>query len=93
MTADRLARIERVRGRMADLGVDALLLSLGADLPWLTGYEAPPLERLTIFLGEGDVSPKFSDRTSRLQPAHHIAFRQVLVFRAHWRMGKNASLF
>jgi Xaa-Pro aminopeptidase len=31
-------------------GVDALLLSLGADLPWLTGYEAMPLERLTMLV-------------------------------------------
>ena len=35
---------------MADRGVDALLLSLGADLPWLTGYEAMPLERLTMLV-------------------------------------------
>ncbi len=35
---------------MAELGVDALLLSLGADLPWLTGYEAMPLERLTMLV-------------------------------------------
>ena len=30
--------------------MDALLLSLGADLPWLTGYEAMPLERLTMLV-------------------------------------------
>jgi Xaa-Pro aminopeptidase len=35
---------------MVDDGVDALLLSLGADLPWLTGYEAMPLERLTMLV-------------------------------------------
>ena len=40
----RAARLARVRDRMRELGVDALLLSLGADLPWLTGYEAMPLE-------------------------------------------------
>ena len=32
------------------MGVDALLLSLGADLPWLTGYEAMPLERITMLV-------------------------------------------
>ena len=32
------------------LGVDALLLSHGADLPWLTGYRAMPLERLTMLV-------------------------------------------
>ncbi|MEA2843716.1 MAG: hypothetical protein QOJ69_1387 [Actinomycetota bacterium] len=35
---------------MADLGVDVLLLSVGADLPWLTGYQAMPLERLTMLV-------------------------------------------
>lgn len=35
---------------MGELGVDCLLLSLGADLPWLTGYEAMPLERLTMLV-------------------------------------------
>ncbi len=46
----RRARIRRVRERMGELDVDALLLSLGADLPWLTGYEAMPLERLTMLV-------------------------------------------
>jgi Xaa-Pro aminopeptidase len=35
---------------MAQQGVDALLVSVGADLPWLTGYEAMPLERLTMLV-------------------------------------------
>jgi Xaa-Pro aminopeptidase len=35
---------------MDELDVDALLLSLGADLPWLTGYTAMPLERLTMLV-------------------------------------------
>jgi Xaa-Pro aminopeptidase len=46
----RRARLERVRQRMDELGVDALLLSHGADLPWLTGYRAMPLERLTMLV-------------------------------------------
>ena len=53
----RVARVERVRARMAELGVDALLLSLGADLPWLTGYEAMPLERLTMLVLPSDAHP------------------------------------
>ena len=40
----------RVRERMGELDVDALLLSFGADLPWLTGYTAMPLERLTMLV-------------------------------------------
>ncbi|MGH9079572.1 MAG: M24 family metallopeptidase [Acidimicrobiales bacterium] len=48
--ASRTGRIERVTQRMDQLGVDALLLSHGADLPWLTGYWAMPLERLTMLV-------------------------------------------
>jgi Xaa-Pro aminopeptidase len=44
------ARIARVRETMAAQGVDALLLSVGHDLPYLTGYHAMPLERLTMFV-------------------------------------------
>jgi len=46
----RAARLQRVRDQMREMEVDALLLSLGADLPWLTGYEAMPLERLTMLV-------------------------------------------
>jgi Xaa-Pro aminopeptidase len=35
---------------MEEIGVDVLLLSVGADLPYLTGYEAMPLERLTMLV-------------------------------------------
>ena len=44
------ARLAKVRKAMDEAGLDALLLSLGADLPWLTGYEAMPLERLTMLV-------------------------------------------
>jgi len=45
-----LDRIDRVRNAMADQDVDAVLISLGQDLPYLTGYEAMPLERLTMLV-------------------------------------------
>ena len=45
-----LDRLDRVRKAMADQGVDVLLLSVGRDLPYLTGYEAMPLERLTMLV-------------------------------------------
>ena len=35
---------------MVQQQVDVLLLSVGPDLPWLTGYEAMPLERLTMLV-------------------------------------------
>lgn len=43
-------RMSRVRAAMSEQGVDALLLSVGPDLPWLIGYEAMPLERLTMLV-------------------------------------------
>src|ERR1700686_3298821 len=46
----RAARLSRVRDAMREAAFDVLLLSLGADLPWLTGYEAMPLERLTMLV-------------------------------------------
>jgi Xaa-Pro aminopeptidase len=51
------ARLQWVRQRMHGLGIDALLLSLGADLPWLCGYEAMPLERLTMLVVPTDEEP------------------------------------
>ncbi len=55
MYAERLARTRR---RMEELEVEVLLLSVGADLPWLTGYRAMPLERLTMLVvpAEGDAT-------------------------------------
>lgn len=46
----RMGRMARVRAAMAEAGVEAVLLSLGADLPWLSGYEAMPLERPTVLV-------------------------------------------
>lgn len=51
-------RLARVRAAMAAEGVDVLLLSVGPDLPWLTGYQAMPLERLTML-----VVPRDGDAT------------------------------
>ncbi len=39
---------------MAQQGIDVVLLSVGPDLPWLTGYEAMPLERLTMLVLPAD---------------------------------------
>ena len=43
-------RIEALRQLMDRDGVDQVLLSIGADLPYFTGYEAMPLERLTMLV-------------------------------------------
>jgi len=43
-------RIARAIAAMQHDGVDAMGLSVGADLPYLTGYRAVPLERLTMLV-------------------------------------------
>lgn len=42
---------------MSDQGVDCLLVSVGSDLPYLTGYTAMPLERLTMLVVRPDGDP------------------------------------
>ncbi len=44
------ARIDKARAAIAASGVDALCLSLGSDLPYLTGYAAMMSERLTMLV-------------------------------------------
>ncbi|NLD75206.1 MAG: aminopeptidase P family protein [Acidimicrobiales bacterium] len=49
--------MDRVRAAMVEREVDVLLLSVGPDLPWLAGYEAMPLERLTMLVVPVDGDP------------------------------------
>jgi|SRR5436190_14444223 len=58
MTVDVASRIQRVRAAMAESGVDALVVTPGPDLRYLTGYDAMPLERLTALLLSADGSPR-----------------------------------
>ena len=51
-------RLRRARSAMETAGVDVLLLSVGADLPYFCGYEAMPLERITML-----VVPRDGDAT------------------------------
>jgi Xaa-Pro aminopeptidase len=43
-------RLERARAGMRDRGIAALLVGVGADLRYLTGYTAHALERLTLLV-------------------------------------------
>jgi Xaa-Pro aminopeptidase len=45
-----LDRLQRAATASADAGLDALLVTPGADLRYLVGYDAKPLERLTCLL-------------------------------------------
>ena len=57
-TSVHLDRLARVRASMDEHSIDTLLLSVGHDLPYLTGYTAMPLERLTMLVvpREGDAT-------------------------------------
>jgi Xaa-Pro aminopeptidase len=57
MAASFADRFARARAAMAERGIDTLLLSVGPDLPYLTGYEAMPLERLTMLVLPVDGDP------------------------------------
>jgi Xaa-Pro aminopeptidase len=57
MTADLASRIKRAQHAMASSGVDALIVTPGPDLRYLTGYAAMPLERLTAFVLPADADP------------------------------------
>lgn len=57
-TAVYLDRLDRVRAEMTRRDVDVVLVSVGLDMPYLSGYEAMPLERLTML-----VVPREDDAT------------------------------
>jgi Xaa-Pro aminopeptidase len=50
-------RVSHAQKAAADAGVDALLVTPGPDLRWLTGYDALPLERLTCLVLPADGAP------------------------------------
>jgi Xaa-Pro aminopeptidase len=47
---DYAARLTGLRQQMDTTGLDVVFLSIGSDLPYFTGYEAMPSERLTMLV-------------------------------------------
>lgn len=66
--ADRLAR---VRSQMHARRVEALVVSVGFDLPYLTGYHAMPLERLTAFVVTANSATLVVPRLEAPRVVHH----------------------
>ena len=69
-------RLAAARRETAAAGIDALLVGVGADLRYLAGYEALPLERLTLLVvpaAEGApmtlVAPRLEATPARTCPA------------------------
>ncbi len=52
--AEHAARLDAARARMQTSGIDVLALSAGSDLEYLCGYEAMPLERITLLVVAAD---------------------------------------
>ena len=72
-------RIERARTATASAGVDALLVTPGPNLRYLTGYDAIPLERLTCLVLRTDadpvlVSPRLEVPAAAASPAGRLGF-------------------
>ena len=49
-TAAYRDRLERLTGLTGERGFEAVLVGVGPDLEYLTGYRAMPLERLTLLV-------------------------------------------
>ena len=72
---------------MVDRGIDVLLLSVGADLPYFCGYEAMPLERLTML-----VVPRDGDAALVIPhlEAPRVVERPGVFEMVTWRDGEDA---
>lgn len=75
-------RLDLARKAAEDAGLDALLISPGADLRYLTGYHALPLERLTCLVvpAAGDpflVVPGLEEPAAKASPAGSLGMEII----------------
>ena len=63
-TAAYRDRLERLTGLTGERGFEAVLVGVGPDLEYLTGYRAMPLERLTLLVVARGAQPSSSCRAS-----------------------------
>jgi len=79
---ERIAKAARAAGRE---GVDALLIGVGADLEYLAGYAAMPLERLTMLVLPASgpawlVVPRLEVTPARACPAVAGGYAEVVTW-------------
>jgi Xaa-Pro aminopeptidase len=79
-TVDYEQRVTRAQRGAAQSGIDAFLITPGADLRYLIGYDAVPLERLTCFVlpAAGDpflLVPQLEELAARASAAGDLGFR------------------
>ena len=86
-------RLERARAAAAAAGLDALIVTPGADLRYLTGYEALPLERLTCLLLPVDGDPVLIAPQLEVPAAHASPAGRLGIEIAGWQETQNAYAF
>jgi len=73
-------RIERLRSRMRDLEVSAFIVAPGADLRYLTGYDALPLERPTLLVvGAEESVAVVAPRLEQVRVEHEVLLDQFEI--------------
>ena len=77
MYAERLAR---VRAEMRSQSVDALVVSVGFDLPFLVGYHAMPLERLTALVVTPERATLVVPRLEAPRVEHHATVFDLVAW-------------
>lgn len=78
-------RLSRAQSLVTERGVSAVLVGVGADLRYLTGYEAMPLERLTMLVipARGDpalVAPRLEAMAAAGCPAARLGRLPVVAW-------------
>ncbi len=82
------ARRERVVAAAAEADLEGLLVTPGPDLVYLTGYEPPPLERLTLLIvADGRVPSLVVPALER--PSAEVAPGMAGVELSEWRDGED----
>ncbi len=76
---DYSGRLDRARAATAAAGLDALLITPGADLHYLTGYRAKALERLTCLVlpAHGDPFHGLHARLDALAAGHELSLQRL----------------
>lgn len=86
-------RLERARAAAANAGLDALIVTPGADLRYLTGYDALPLERLTCLLLPADAEPVLIAPQLEVPAAHASPAGALGIEIAGWQETQNPYEF
>jgi Xaa-Pro aminopeptidase len=85
VTAVHADRLARARDGVASSGAGALLIGIGADLRYLTGHTAHPLERLTMLVLPGDgpttlVAPRLEAMAAAASPVASTGLVDVVAW-------------